>query len=289
VLAEAASLEGRPVEDEQSSNRPRRAASRWEWERALRAATSVPWHVKSFLLLIGTYMDGSGNGAQPSAAALGAQCERSRQRVFELLKEAEGLGWIRTEGANGKKKTRLPFIPPPSDRSYRSEEDEEDGTSQTGLTGGSDVSDGTRQTGQTRQEQEHLGTTGGAPPPDPRRADAPRAARRIEQEPEPDRTKTTTTEVERESPVPSGDDASADGERFRFTGTGALRAIGTPEALAELGRRKTAGMSWRRQRAATAHLDPSKRAAVREDLEAQRRRAAFRVVEPLGDTSGTAS
>jgi hypothetical protein len=76
-------------------------------------------------------------------------------------------------------------------------------------------------------------------------------------------------------------------------GTGALRSIGTREALAELERRKSSGqpvrMSWKRQRAATANLDPNTRAAVREELEAQRRRAKIRVVRPLGGDSGAAS
>lgn len=102
-------------------------------------------------------------------------------------------------------------------------------------------------------------TTGGMrPPPDPLRTDSPQAACRIDQPTAPDRSKTPRTEVEQESPVP--------------------RAT-----------RKVDGRSWKRQRAATAQLDPNTRAAVREELAAQRRRAAFHVVEPLGEDSGAAS
>ena len=79
---------------------------------------------------------------------------------------------------------------------------------------------------------------------------------------------------------------------FRDVDVLGLRALGTPEALAELARRKQGGdrlrTTWRRQRRATAHLDPETRAAVRADLEARRRRAVIRAVnvtvdEPLAD------
>jgi hypothetical protein len=122
------------------------------------------------------------------------------------LKEAESTGWIRTEGPNGKKKKRVPYIPDPSDRSYGSEDDPDEATRQTGLTGGSDPSDGTRQTHQTRPEQDHnrARTTGGAPPPGPRRTESPQAAPRADLGQEPASSKTPDAEVDQESPVPSG-------------------------------------------------------------------------------------
>ncbi|HWO61156.1 MAG TPA: hypothetical protein VNO31_14105 [Umezawaea sp.] len=204
------------MNDNESTGGPRRAESRWQWERALRSDTTVPWHLKSFLLLIGTWMDGSGANAKPSAAALSEACERSRQRVFELLRDAEESGWIRTEGVNGQRKERVPYIPNPSDRSDGLGEDpsdpsdgsggvSEDGTRQTHLTPPSDPSDGTRQTHLTRQEQSRTDQeqTGGTLPPDPLRTDSPQAACRADLELAAGQSKTTSTEVDRESPVPS--------------------------------------------------------------------------------------
>jgi hypothetical protein len=305
--------------DVETSNKgSRRAATRWEWERALRSDTTVPWHLKSFLLLIGTWMDGTGANAKPSAATLGKASKLSRQRVFELLRDAETTGWIRTEGVNGHRKERVPCIPNPSDTSDGLGEDPsgtpdgsgalaEEETRQMGLTPPSDGPDGTRQMGLTQQEQSRTQQeqTGGTLPPDPLRTDSPQAACQTDLEPEPDQSKTSPTQLDPESPVPSAarevavPPAAAEDEEvvdpFRHTGSGALSSIGTPEALAELERRKGGGdrlrTTWRRQRLATSHLDPETRAAVRADLEAQRRRAAIRVVadevppdEPYGDT-----
>ncbi len=85
---------------------------------------------------------------------------------------------------------------------------------------------------------------------------------------------------------------------FRDVDVVGLRALGTPEALAELARRRQGGdrlrTTWQRQRRATAHLDPEMRAAVRADLEARRRWAVVRAAnvtvdeplpgEPFGNT-----
>ena len=74
---------------------------------------------------------------------------------------------------------------------------------------------------------------------------------------------------------------------FRDVDVLGLRALGTPEALAELARRRRGGdrlrTTWQRQRRATAHLDPETRAAVRADLEARRRRALIRAVNVATD------
>lgn len=101
-------------------------------------------------------------------------------------------------------------------------------------------------------------TTGGhAAPQTPLRTDSPQAARRTDQATAPDRSKTTRTQPGRESPVP--------------------RAV------------RETPLTWRQRRAATAHLDPDTRAAVREDLNARRRRATLHVVEPLEEDRGAAS
>lgn len=101
-------------------------------------------------------------------------------------------------------------------------------------------------------------TTGGhAAPRTPLRTDSPQAARRTDQNTAPDRSKTLRTQLDPESPVPRDP--------------------------------REKPRSWRQQRAATAHLDPEKRAEVREDLAARRRRAALHVVAPLNEDSGAAS
>lgn len=133
----------------------------------------------------------------------------------------------------------------------------------------------------------HSGPTfGDAPSPDPWRTESPpSSAPRAVLELEPDRSKAGRTEVDRESPVPSargfalpvavGNEENVD--PFRDVDTLGLEALGTPEALAELRRRRAGGRTtWSRQRQATAHLDPEKRAEVKADLEARRRREAIR-------------
>ncbi len=86
--------------------------ARFAWERALRDS-DVPRHVKGFLLLIGTYMDNDGTSALPSAPKLMKQFGLSRQRVFELLSEAEAAGWLITRARPGKPSERLPATPEP--------------------------------------------------------------------------------------------------------------------------------------------------------------------------------
>lgn len=105
------------------------------------------------------------------------------------------------------------------------------------------------------------GTTSGghAAPRAPLRTDSPQAARRTDQATAPDRSKTPRTQLDPESPVPR-----------------------EPE-------RRGGGTSWRRQRAATSHLDPDTRAAVRADLNARRRRAGLHVVESPAEDHGEAS
>lgn len=87
--------------------------ARFVWERKLRDDTTVPRHVKGFLLLIGTYMNNDGTSAIPSTAKLTAQFGLSRQRVFELLGEAEASGWLLTRARPGKPSERLPATPTP--------------------------------------------------------------------------------------------------------------------------------------------------------------------------------
>lgn len=97
-------------------------------------------------------------------------------------------------------------------------------------------------------------TTGGTLPPDPLRTDSPQAACRTDLEPEPDRSQTTSTQLDPESPVPRDP--------------------------------REKPLSWRKQRAAMAHLDDETRAAVREDLAARQRRARLHVVAPVEEERG---
>ncbi|MDX3661254.1 helix-turn-helix domain-containing protein [Streptomyces sp. ID05-26A] len=268
---------------------------RFMWERSVRQS-ELAWHLKSFLLLLATYMDADGSNCRPSAPELCAVTKRSRQRVFEWIRELEAAGWLRSVARPGKATLRVPRLPDaqagdPSDTSYGSDlvdpSDGSDGseaetihTRLMGLTHPSDPSD------TTKSVPSHCG---GAPPPHPRRTADPHAGRRTDPEPEPDSAQTPATQLEQESPVPSAARASSD--RFELVGTGALRSIGTKAALDELARRKTVStpgrMSWRGQRAATAHLDPEKRAEVRADLEARQRRAGMRVVPDSQQVSGS--
>lgn len=106
-------------------------------------------------------------------------------------------------------------------------------------------------------------TTGGTLPPDPLRTDSPQAARRTDQATAPDRSKTTSTQLDPESPVPSS--------------TGITR-------------RREGQTTWKQQRAATANLDPNIRAAVRDELDAQRRRARIHAVpNPAPDENAGAA
>lgn len=144
--------------------------ARFVWERALRAG-GAPRYLMGFLLLIGTYMDNNGTNAVPSTATLTAQFGLSRQRVFELLAEAENTGWLITRPRPGKPSERLPATPMPVNGQLVLVAPEDvtpsvppdltrqtglTGTHQTGLTGTdpgdshpSDPSDATRQTGLT--------------------------------------------------------------------------------------------------------------------------------------------
>ena len=108
-------------------------------------------------------------------------------------------------------------------------------------------------------------TIGGTLPPDPLRTNSPQAARWTEQATAPDRSKTLPTQLGPESPVPS---ATAARDRHRLGET-----------------------SWRRQRKATENLDPDVRAAVREELDARRRRALIHAVPDAvpDESSGAAS
>lgn len=262
---------------------------RFVWERAVRQS-ELAWHLKSFLLLLATYMDADGSNCRPSAPELCAVTKRSRQRVFEWIGEVEAAGWLRSVARPGRTTVRVPRLPDartgdPSDTSYGSDtanpSDTSDGsglevvhTRQTHLTHPSDLSD------TTKSVPSHLG---GAPPPNPSRTAEPQAVRRTDPRPEPDSSKTPATQAEPESPVPSAGGASND--RFAFVGTGALRSIGSEAALGELHRRKSIStpgrMRWSDQRKATAHLDEERRAEVRADLRARQRRAAMRAVPDL--------
>lgn len=88
--------------------------TRFAWERALRADETVPWHLKSVLLLLATYMSNDGSEARPSVPTLARQSGLSRARVFELLRQAGERGWVQSVSAPGKVTVRLPQIPDPS-------------------------------------------------------------------------------------------------------------------------------------------------------------------------------
>lgn len=123
--------------------------ARFAWERALRSS-DVPRYLKGFLLLIGTYMNNDGVNAIPSTATLMSQFGLSRQRVFELLGEAESAGWLITRARPGKPSERLPATPTPVN-------------GQLTLLITPDVTPGvTRQTGLTGTRQ--MGLTGTRPP-----------------------------------------------------------------------------------------------------------------------------
>lgn len=112
-------------------------------------------------------------------------------------------------------------------------------------------------------------TTGGhAAPQTPLRTDSPQAACRTDQPTAPDRSKTPRTQLDPESPVPSAAAFVRARERSRPLRT-----------------------TWQQQREATAGLDPAVRQAVRDELDAQRRRATIRAVpDPIPDeTAGAAS
>lgn len=88
--------------------------ARFVWERTLRSDSTMPRHLKGFLLLVGTYMSNNGRDAMPSVARLAEQFRLLPSRVFELLAEAERLGWIETQKRPGKPSERLPAIPTPA-------------------------------------------------------------------------------------------------------------------------------------------------------------------------------
>lgn len=148
--------------------------SRFEWERALRDADDVPWHVKAIALLVGTYMSADGQDARPSAASLARSAGLSRASVFRLLAEAETAGWLRSVARSGKVTYRYPQIP--TDPSYQQDgshswdgshpqdpSHQQDGsTSDRGLTDetrGSYQRDGRGLTGETQQSQDNHKTT----------------------------------------------------------------------------------------------------------------------------------
>lgn len=197
--------------------------ARFRWERALRRDPKTPRYLKGFLLLIGTYMNGDGTGARPSAAQLCEDWEdMSRQRAFELLAEAEQTGWIVSVSRVGKATLRLPATPypsdvsdgsvidissaladDPSDTSYGSTTPDPSDTSDGLWHNPSDTSDPTRQTRQTRQEQNrnNWGRAAPRPPtsdpgkapgsneqPLPARADGPVANSSPKRNPPPART-----------------------------------------------------------------------------------------------------
>lgn len=130
---------------------------RFEWERALRAAPGMPWHVKAFLLYIGTYMSADGRNARPSVARIVRETGLSRSRVFELLQAGEAAGWLRTVPEKGKTSLRLPTVPTgdtdPSDLPDPSDTpDPSTGAGgPTHRTGGSDTPDGGGPTHRTQQ------------------------------------------------------------------------------------------------------------------------------------------
>ncbi|HET9892611.1 MAG TPA: hypothetical protein VFQ42_19135 [Mycobacterium sp.] len=183
--------------------------ARFRWERAVRKA-GIPMHVKGFALLIATYMNADGSNARPSSKRLIEDTGYSRQRVFELLAEAESAGWLVTVKVAGKPSERRPSMPstaPGEDGtlSLFSDLDESDDDGVTGDTpdvtrqtqtdgypsdasdylgvglshNPSDTPDDTRQTRLTQQEQDR--NNQGHAAPGPLRHDPPQAPGRTDQ------------------------------------------------------------------------------------------------------------
>lgn len=198
------------------------STGRFEWERAVRRAPTLPWHVKSFLLLLGTYMDKDGTNCRPSSAELESVMVRSRQRIFELLAIVEAEGWMRFEPRPGKPTLRVPLIPAaaavvednPSDTSDYSEQGTSDGsygseapevvhTRQTGLTHPSDPSDAPVRPVLHDQVRTKSGPqeNGAAPAPDPRRTGRAALAR-TDDRPAADVLPDTPTGPDQETHVP---------------------------------------------------------------------------------------
>lgn len=91
---------------------PAAGPSRFEWERALRTA-DLPWHIKSVLLLVGTYMSHNGHDARPSVPKLAEHTGLSRASIFRILADAAAAGWILNDPRPGYCTTRLPATPVP--------------------------------------------------------------------------------------------------------------------------------------------------------------------------------
>lgn len=184
--------------------------ARFRWERALRKAR-IPMHIKGFVLLVGTYMNGDGSNAVPSSKRLIEDTGYSRQRLFELLAEAEATGWLTTVAVPGKPSVRLPSMPataPGEDGTLSLFSDVDNGgdsgviatrsdvTRQTQTDGypsdtpdplamgvghnPSDTSDDTRQTHLTQQEQDR--NNQGHAAPGPLRHDPSQAPGRTDQQ-----------------------------------------------------------------------------------------------------------
>ncbi|MFJ8966082.1 hypothetical protein ACIRG5_42500 [Lentzea sp. NPDC102401] len=194
-------------------------AGRFEWERAL-LDSALPWHLKAFMLLLGTKMDVDGRNCKPSAPWLMSKMGRSRQRVFEMLKEIEAAGWITTV-RRGKTAVRLPRIPlnqsDPSDGltpedpqnpsgpsdglGIELQPDPSDTSYGSPIPHESDPSDYTRQTHLTQPTiTNQLGAS--ARPQTPLRTESPQAAPRTELEQEPEQSKTPDAELDPETHVP---------------------------------------------------------------------------------------
>lgn len=71
----------------------------------------MPWHVKSFLFFLATYMDGDGTNAYPSVPRMARESGLSEPTIYRILHDAEEGGWIVTKRIAGKPSLRLPATP----------------------------------------------------------------------------------------------------------------------------------------------------------------------------------
>lgn len=176
----------------------------FEWQRAMRSAT-LPGSLKLLLWTISSYAGMDGRDARPPVLRLCSDVGLSRQRLFELLRDAQESGWISRATRPGRPTEYVLSIPfrscvdsgvevvDPSDGSDGSGPGSASGESDNpsdvpdwseppypsdGSDGStpypSDRSDEGSQTGLTRPTQDHP-TGGHAGPQAPRRPTPPQA------------------------------------------------------------------------------------------------------------------
>ena len=67
---------------------------RYQWEKEVMAATSLPAMTRFVLLAVATYMDGAGRGAFPSQETLALDTGLTARTVRKHLAIAERAGWL---------------------------------------------------------------------------------------------------------------------------------------------------------------------------------------------------